>query len=196
MSPVSIAARAALTSSDGRNSPAISRFDQLLQQFRKLLNRGIRAVLAASRLSVPDPNSVSDCQSCTHRDPPIQMADMPPSTDKSTPFTKLESSEARNTAAVAISSGRPIFPRGIRDSNIRFPSSSRTWSCIGVAIGPGLSTFTRIFLPFSSLSHVRANERNAALLAEYTPKPGKPFTEATDPVRKIDPPSLNSGNAF
>jgi hypothetical protein len=36
----------------------------------------------------------------------------------------------------------------------------------GVSIGPGLSTFTRIFLPFSSLSHVRANERNAALLAE------------------------------
>jgi hypothetical protein len=28
---------------------------------------------------------------------------------------------------------------------------------------------TRIFLPFSSLSQVRANERNAALLAEYTP---------------------------
>ena len=37
---------------------------------------------------------------------------------------------------------------------------------------------------------MRANERNAALLAEYTPKPGKPFTEATDPVMMIDPPSL------
>jgi AraC-like DNA-binding protein len=42
--------------------------------------------------------------------------------------------------------------------------------------------FTRIFLPLSSLSHVRAKERNAALLAAYTPNPGKPFTEATDPV--------------
>jgi hypothetical protein len=71
-------------------------------------------------------------------------------------------------------------------TNIRFASSVRTWSCIGAAIGPGLSTFTRIFLPFSSLSHVRANERNAALLAAYTPKPGKPFTEATDPVMKTD----------
>src|SRR6202171_1444605 len=118
------------------------------------------------------------------------MAEKPPSTDNSTPFTKLESSEARNSATAAISSGRPIFPRGIRDSNIRFASSVRTWSCIGVAIGPELSTFTRIFLPFSSLSHVRANERNAALLAEYTPKPGNPFTEATDPVMMIDPPSL------
>src|SRR6202020_1948332 len=126
----------------------------------------------------------------------VQMADKPPSTDNSTPFTKLESSEARNSATVAISSGRPIVSRGITDSNIRFASSVRTWSCIGVAIGPGLSTFTRIFLPFSSLSQVRANERNAALLAEYTPYPGNPFTEATDPVMKIDPPSLNSGNAF
>src|SRR6185312_12416444 len=101
--------------------------------------------------------------------PAFQMAEKPPSTDNSTPFTKLESSEARNSATAAISSGRPIFPRGISDSNIRFASAVRTWSCIGVAIGPGLSTFTRIFLPFSSLSQVRANERNAALLAEYTP---------------------------
>src|ERR1700759_3291079 len=99
----------------------------------------------------------------------IKMAEKPPSTDNSSPFTKLESSEARNSAAAAISSGRPIVPRGISDSNIRFASSVRTWSCIGVAIGPGLSTFTRIFRPFSSLSQVRANERNAALLAAYTP---------------------------
>src|SRR6202021_2280830 len=125
-----------------------------------------------------------------------QMAEKPPSTDNSTPFTKLESSEARNSAAAAISSGRPIFPRGIRDSNICFASSVRTWSCIGVAIGPGCSTFTRIFLPLSSLSHPRANACGAALLAAYTLYPGKPLLEATAPVMKLDPPSLNSGNAF
>src|ERR1700712_3637760 len=74
--------------------------------------------------------------------------------------------------------------------------------CLVEALGsavstcPGLSTFTRIFLSFSSLSHVRAKERSAALLAAYTPKPGKPFTEATDPVMMIDPPSFISGNAF
>src|ERR687891_1904774 len=81
--------------------------------------------------------------------PPIQMAEKPPSTDNSTPFTKLESSEARNTAAAAISSGRPIFPRGIRDSNIRFASGVRTWSCIGVAVGPRRPPLTPVFLPFS-----------------------------------------------
>src|SRR5207253_3681087 len=35
----------------------------------------------------------------------FQMAHKPPSTDNSTPFTKLESSEARNSATVAISPG-------------------------------------------------------------------------------------------
>src|SRR6476659_9416762 len=84
------------------------------------------------------------------------MAEKPPSTANSTPFTKLESSEARNSAAAAISSGRPIVPRGISDSNICFASGVRTWSCIGVAIGPGCSTFTRIFLLLSSLSQPRA----------------------------------------
>src|ERR1017187_1962893 len=47
--------------------------------------------------------------------PPIQIAEKPPPTDNSTPFTKLASPEARNSATVAISSGRPIFPRGLRD---------------------------------------------------------------------------------
>jgi len=61
---------------------------------------------------------------------------------------------------------------------------------------PGTSRFTRIFRPFSSLSHVRAKERNVALLAAYTPQPGKPFTDAFDPVMMIDAPSFNSGNAF
>jgi hypothetical protein len=52
----------------------------------------------------------------------------------------------------------PSSPRGIRDSNISLVSLSIRWES-GVSICPGLSTFTRIFLPFGSLSHVRANER-------------------------------------
>ena len=67
---------------------------------------------------------------------------------------------------------------------------------MGVAIAPGTNKFTRIFLAFSSFSHVRANERSASLLAAYTPKPGNPFAAAFDPVMKIDAPSLSSGNAF
>jgi hypothetical protein len=53
----------------------------------------------------------------------FQIAEKPPSTDNSTPFTKLESSEARSRATVAISSGRLIFPAG---SGLRTsPSSPR-----------------------------------------------------------------------
>ena len=37
-------------------------------------------------------------------------------------------------------------------------SLSSRWES-DVSVCPGLSTFTRIFLPFGSLSHVRANER-------------------------------------
>ena len=58
----------------------------------------------------------------------FQIAEVPPSTYNSTPFTKLDSSEARNSATVAISSGPPIFPRGIRDSKYRFVSSSKSCS--------------------------------------------------------------------
>src|ERR1017187_5182605 len=68
--------------------------------------------------------------------PPIQIAEKPPPTDNSTPFTKLASPEARNSATVAISSGRPIFPRGSGISNISLVSlSSRSES--GVSTCPG-----------------------------------------------------------
>src|SRR3546814_18558343 len=60
------------------------------------------------------------------RDPArIQMAEKPPSTANSPPFTKHESSEARNGAAAAISSGSPIVPRGITASNICFASNGK-----------------------------------------------------------------------
>jgi len=91
--------------------------------------------------------------------PPIQIAEKPPSTDNSTPFTKLASSEARNSATVAnFLRTTHLSPRdqGFRTS----PSSPcRVAGNPACRPAPGLSTFTRIFLPFSSLSHVRANER-------------------------------------
>jgi hypothetical protein len=45
-----------------------------------------------------------------------QICATPPSTNSSMPVTKLESLEARKSAAVAISSGRPIVPRGMSDT--------------------------------------------------------------------------------
>ena len=46
--------------------------------------------------------------------PSVQIWETPPLTNSSIPVTKLESLDARNRAAVAISSGRPIVPRGIK----------------------------------------------------------------------------------
>jgi hypothetical protein len=58
-----------------------------------------------------------------------------------------------------VSSGRPICPRGIRDFEHLPLSPCRVAGNPVCRPAPGLSTFTRIFLPFSSLSHVRANEQ-------------------------------------
>ena len=91
--------------------------------------------------------------------PPIQIAEKPPSTDNSTPFTKLASSEARNSATVANFLRTPHL--SLRDQGFehlpRLLVESLGIQCVDLP--PGLSTFTRIFLPFSSLSHVRANEQ-------------------------------------
>src|ERR1700757_3859401 len=60
------------------------------------------------------------------------MAEEPPSTDNCTPFTKLGPSEARNSATVAISSGRPIFLRGSRSWGSGRLGGPR--QCLGVDI--------------------------------------------------------------
>src|SRR2546427_10413272 len=46
-----------------------------------------------------------------------QIAVMPPSTARSTPAMKLASSDARNKAVDAISSGRPSRPNGTATAN-------------------------------------------------------------------------------
>lgn len=45
--------------------------------------------------------------------PAVQICVRPPSTNSSAPLMKLASSDARNNAALAISSGRPTRPTGI-----------------------------------------------------------------------------------
>src|SRR4029077_4325694 len=95
----------------------------------------------------------------------------PPSTNNSTPVIKLLSSDARNTAAFAISSGLPSRPSGTvllmlfkRSCPVgELPKSSRSPS---VSIGPGLIAFTRMCRALRSVVHVRANERMAAFVAE------------------------------
>src|SRR5579864_4736818 len=93
-----------------------------------------------------------------------QICALPPSTNSSMPVTKLESSEARNNAAFATSSGSPIRPMGMVET-IRATTSGDCRLTSGVLIGPGLTTFERIRRSFRSVVQVRTKERIAALLA-------------------------------
>src|ERR1700730_4731043 len=96
--------------------------------------------------------------------PSDQIWALPPSTNSSIPVMKLESSDARNNATFATSSGSPMRPIGMVDT-IRAMTSEDCRLASGVLIGPGLTTFERIRRSFKSVVQVRTNERSAALLA-------------------------------
>jgi hypothetical protein len=49
---------------------------------------------------------------------------------------------------------------------------------------------------FRSVVQLRANERTAAFVAEYTLKAAMPLTETIEAFRMIEPPSGMSGSAF
>ena len=100
-----------------------------------------------------------------------QVWAMPPSTKSSAPLTKLLSSDARKTAAAAISSGLPIRPSGVwaakRSVSCRSCSASGASPCSpGVEVAPGESTLTRMPVSFRSRIQLRARLRIAALVAE------------------------------
>src|SRR6202451_4230349 len=111
-----------------------------------------------------------------------QTCALPPSTNSSIPVTKLESSDARYSAALATSSGFPMRPIGMVDT-IRAITSADCRLASGVSIGPGLTTFERIRRSFRSVVQVRAKDRIAALLAAETPKAAVPLMLAADAVR-------------
>jgi hypothetical protein len=89
----------------------------------------------------------------------------------SVPVMLLESSDSRNLAARATSSDLPH--RFKSDFATIVSSNPFSWSAgrpiffiIGVSIGPGLNTFTRIPRGANSTAKVLPKEMTAALLAE------------------------------
>ncbi|GAA6614474.1 hypothetical protein NUACC26_002530 [Scytonema sp. NUACC26] len=88
------------------------------------------------------------------------------------PLTKLLSSDARKTTALAISSGVPTLKSGIA---LTWLSTNPTpkHSVLGVGITPGLTAFTRILRSLRSSIQLRAKERTAALVKPPMPKPDK-----------------------
>ena len=111
--------------------------------------------------------------------------------NNSLPLTKLLSSDARKSAALAISSGRPILPAGAAASIIvktaLLTSSDGKSACMpGVETAPGASTLTRMRRGARSWIQLRAKLRIAALVALYTLNDGPPLMPTADPVRITD----------
>ena len=114
---------------------------------------------------------------------------------------KLASSEARNAAVAAISSGLPARPSGVcrticapnvSSSSLLKPSLPTS----GVWVSPGLTTLTRMPRGESSAASVRPRDRTAAFVAEYTLVFGRPDCATTEALRMIDASSESRGRAF
>src|SRR5260370_22346184 len=109
------------------------------------------------------------------------------------PVTKLESSEARNTAALATSSGSPMRPIGMVVSILAMVSGGCR-STKGVLIGPGLRTFERIRRSFNPMVQDRTTFRPAAFVAPPVTEEGVPLIRAAGPKNNDQPPSLIHGD--
>jgi hypothetical protein len=78
-----------------------------------------------------------------------QTEHMPPSTRSSLPATKLLSSEARNSIAAAISSGRAMRPSGMFAACLARTAAASSGDLVsasisGVSQGPGVIVLTRM----------------------------------------------------
>src|SRR2546422_1165718 len=93
---------------------------------------------------------------CLH-DLRYQSAVPPPSTTRAAPVMKEESSDARKSTALAISSGVPILPMArvaqpARYSSHFSPRRRASAGSIGVSTSPGQMQFTRMPFPPSSIA--------------------------------------------
>src|SRR3954470_17956384 len=115
------------------------------------------------------------------------------------PVVKLLRSDARNTTALATSLGWASLPRGIPTARRAMNSSGSTpeprarSSIAGVSVDPGMTLLNRMPRPANSLAQARVNERNAGLLAAYTPVSAPPLDAAAEEFRMIDALSPSSG---
>ena len=89
----------------------------------------------------------------------------PPSTIISAPVMNDDSSEARNSAAFAMSRGWPIRPRGIPVLNSARSASLRYGACNGVSTIPGWITFERILSLANWMASDLLSEISAPLAA-------------------------------
>ena len=101
---------------------------------------------------------------------------IPPSTNMCTPVTKADSSEAKNSTALAVSSGTPALPIGWESGALwamlslisRARPSGMCWSGVKmlVRIRPGQMAFTRMPSRPSSAADSRDRWITAAFITE------------------------------
>src|SRR5215467_4648101 len=104
----------------------------------------------------------------------------PPSTISSTALTYEESSEARKSTALAMSSGSPQRPSGIAEETnfANLADSSEEIEArgprfqMGVFVAPGATTFTRMLRSARSAAMARAMDTTPPLVAAYAATPG------------------------
>src|SRR6266849_6561427 len=122
---------------------------------------------------------------------------MPPSTTISVPVVKRASSEARNSAACAVSRPSPMNPSGMRARRcLRRASTSPPVRClasrastIGVCNWPGITVFTRMLCLAYCTATTRENWITPALVAAYATcgEPLKRIPEAEE-ILTMAPP--------
>src|SRR5437868_7313730 len=117
---------------------------------------------------------------------------MPPPTGTTSPVIQAESSEARKTAALAMSSGWPVRPSGVRCTAYCANESClvASFDCTpSVSVNPGESALTRIFRGPSSRASERLITSTAPLVPAYTEPAGAGVSEATELMLMMEPPA-------
>src|SRR5690606_7355284 len=116
---------------------------------------------------------------------------MPPETEICSPVIQAASSEARNTATFAISSGCPLRPSGVLATNMvsySLPVVTPALRAPSVSVAPGKIELIRIFFPPTSLDKEIVTASNAALVAEYNEAAGGGMLLAPELILMILPP--------
>ncbi len=124
---------------------------------------------------------------------PPHAAVNPLSTNRCVPFTKLASSLARKSAALATSIGLPMRPRvvamaALDTSTPRACRAATSRRPCGVSMKPGQTALQRMPLSRNSTATAWANISTVPLVVSWSTSIGVLATAEIDEVQTIDPP--------
>ena len=124
------------------------------------------------------------------------MLAAPPSTAYKLPDTKVDSSDARNRATAAMSSGAAKRPTVVFSTNSStMPGIAQNPADIGVSTSPGAMALTRIRRCPSSMAATRLSMATPALAVQYALMPSAAWTAFSEAIVMIEPPSVRRAPA-